>query len=75
MFFGVVGPGSMNDNRSYKKCGLDEVIDNLPQVYYILGDVAYSLSNNLLIPFVGSHMDDIAKDAYNCFLLQLRIHL
>ena len=46
LFFGVVGPGSMNDNRSYKRCGLDEVIDNLSQGYYILGYAAYSLSNN-----------------------------
>ena len=71
----MVGPGSINDNRSYKKCGLDEVIDNLPEGYYILGDAAYSLSNNLLIPFVGSHRDDIAKDAYNFFLSQLRIRV
>ena len=40
LYFGVVGPGSMNDNRSYKESGLDSIINNLPNEFFILGDAA-----------------------------------
>ena len=75
IYFGVIGPGSMNDNRSYKKSGLESIINNLPNGFFILGDAAYTLSNNLLIPFVGSNRHDPAKDAYNFYLSQLRIRV
>ena len=75
LYLGVIGPSSMNDNRSYKKSGLDIIINNLPNGFFILGDAAYTLSNNLLIPFVGSNRHDPAKDAYNFYLSQLRIRV
>jgi len=38
----------MNDKLSYKKSGLESIINNLPNGFFILGDAAYTLSNNLL---------------------------
>ena len=73
IYFGVIGPGSMNDNRSYKKSGLESIVNNLPSGSFI--DAAYTLSNNLLIPFVGSNRHDPAKDAYNFYPSQLRIRV
>ena len=63
----------MNDNRSYKKSGLESIINNLPNGFFILCDAAYTRSNNLLIPFVGSNRHDPAQDAYNFYLSLLRI--
>ena len=34
IYFGVIGPGSMNDNRSYKKSGLESIINNLPNGFF-----------------------------------------
>jgi len=42
-YFDVIGPGSMNGNRSYKKSGLESIINDLPNGFYILGDTAYTL--------------------------------
>ena len=75
LYFGVIGPGSMNDCRSYQKSGLKDIIDNLPSGFYLVGDAAYPLSDNLLIPFIGSQRSDKAKDAYNFYLSQLRIRV
>jgi len=75
LYFGVIGPGSMNDNRSYMKSGLESIVKNLPNGFFILGDTAYTLSNNLLIPFVGSNRHETEKDAYNFYLSQLRIRV
>jgi hypothetical protein len=36
----------------YEKCkDLVEFVDNLPEDYFIVGDAAYILSNQLLVPF------------------------
>jgi len=65
----------MNDCRSYQKSGLKNIIDKLPNEYYLVGDAAYQLSDHLLIPFVGSQRSDTSKDAFNFYLSQLRIRV
>ena len=38
LYFGVIEPGSMNDSRSFNKCGLNLVLELLPEEYYMIGD-------------------------------------
>ena len=43
--------------------------------FYFVGDAAYTLSDVILVPFVGSQRDDQTQDAYSFFLSQLRIRI
>ena len=73
-YFGVISPGSTNDNISYPMAvGLKEVFDNLPLGLYGVADAAYTLSENIIIPFTGADRFDQVKDCLNYHLSQLRI--
>ena len=76
IYFAVAGPGKMNDARAFRRLiGLRRWIDDLDEGYYISGDNAYPLSNNLLIPYSGSEKHEMYKDVYNFYLSQLRIRI
>ena len=75
IYFGVIGPGSMNDSRSFNKSGLNLVLEELPVDFYMVGDAAYPLSHKMLVPFVGSQRNIAAQDAFNFYLSQLRIRV
>jgi len=76
MYFGVVSPGSTNDNISYPiAAGLRSVVEDLPTGMYCVADAAYTLHENLLIPFTGSERLDGAHDSFNFYLSQLRIRV
>ena len=51
--------------------GMLEVPTKVPHV----GDAAYSLHENLLVPFIGAHKLNPDKDAFNFHLSQLRIRI
>ncbi|KAL7542523.1 hypothetical protein ACHAWF_007216 [Thalassiosira exigua] len=75
-YFGVVSPGSTNDNISYPIAeGLKNVFDSLPVGLYGVADAAYTLSENLLIPYFGAERFDPAHDVFNYYLSQLRIRV
>ena len=76
MYFGDVSPGSTNDNISYPLApGLKDIFDSLLPGLFGLADVTYTLSENLLIPFVGADRCDPSQDAFNNYLSQLRIRV
>jgi hypothetical protein len=76
LYFGVVSPGSTNDNISYPMApGLKEVLESLPLGRYAVADAAYTLSEHILIPFTGSDRLDSAQDSFNYYLSQLRIRV
>ena len=76
MFFGVVVPGSTNDNIAYHLAGnLAETIESLPLGKYFVGDAAYTVSEKLLIPFSGSQRQIKEQDAFNFFKSQMRIRI
>ena len=75
-YFGVVSPGATNDNILYAKAhGLKSVFDKLPDGLYGVADAAYTLSENILIPFTGAQRSDPAQDSFNYYLSQLRIRV
>ncbi|KAL7554114.1 hypothetical protein ACHAWF_017515 [Thalassiosira exigua] len=76
MYFGVISPGSTNDNISYPQAtGLKEMFDNLPLGLYAVGDAAYTLTENLLIPYSGVDRFLPVHDTFNYYLSQLRIRV
>jgi hypothetical protein len=76
MYFGVVSPGSTNDNVSYPLAdGLRDTVEQLPPGLYCVADAAYTLHENLLILFTGIERNDPAQDAFNFYMSQLRIRV
>jgi hypothetical protein len=74
LYFGVVSPSSTNDNISHSSCvELKDVIDSLSLGLYTVADAAYTLTEKLLIPFIGVDHADPAKDSCNYSLSQIRI--
>ena len=74
MYFGVVSPGSTNDNISYTLSDdLKDVFANLPQGILGLADRAYILDEFMLIPYTVADCLDPVHDAFNYYLSQLRI--
>lgn len=76
MYFGVVSPGSTNDNISYPiASGLRDTVEGLPVGMYCVADAAYTLQENLLVPYTGLDRKDPAHDAFNFYMSQLRIRV
>ena len=76
LYFGVVSPGSTNDNISYTYTGsLSESVENLEMGEFLVGDAAYTTTEHLLIPFTGSQRSKPDNDAFNFYLSQLRIRI
>ena len=75
-FVGVISPGSTNDDILYPLAtGLKDIVDALPLGLYGVADAAYTLSENMLIPYTGVDRLDPAQDAFNYYLSQLRIRV
>ena len=76
LFFGVVSPGSTNDNVSYTYTGnLRDIVEGLTTGNFLVGDAAYTVTEHLLIPFIGSQRDNKKNDTFNFYLSQLRIRI
>jgi hypothetical protein len=76
MYFGVISPGSTNDNISFPNAtALKNAFDSLPLGRFGVADAAYTLSEGILVPFTGSARLDPAHDAFNYYLSQLRIRV
>ncbi|CAJ1959471.1 unnamed protein product [Cylindrotheca closterium] len=74
-FFGVLNPGSASDRMTYLKSRLPAFVDSLPFGTYVIGDAAFPLGDNLLIPFTGTYKLDPSNDVYNFHISQLRIRI
>lgn len=74
IYFAVAAPGGTNDARAIRRCHLfNEWIEKIKgKGYFIVGDNAYVLSDETLIPFSGRALTDHQR-TYNFFLSQLRI--
>ena len=75
LYFGVVAPGKCPDQKAFERTKLFQIVSNLHPGQYIVGDAAYTLTDQVLCPFVGSQRESTNKDAYNYFLSQLRIRI
>ena len=75
IFFGVIAPGRCSDQVAFERTALPNKTALFDSGFYLVGDAAYTLSDVMLVPFVGSQRDDQTQDAYNFFLSQLRIRI
>ena len=76
MYFGVVSPGLTNNNLSYPLAtGLQDIFDALPPNLFGVAVATYTLSEKVLIPFVGADKCDPSQDAFNYYLSQLCIRV
>ena len=76
LYFGVVSPGSTNDNISYQLAPhLKESIDSLSLGLYGLADAAYTLSKKLLVSCIGANRLNPAHDGFNNYMSKLWIRV
>ena len=54
IFFSVAAPGRSSDQAALEKTFLNTIISQLPLGLYIIGDAAYTVSDQMLVPFTGS---------------------
>ena len=74
LYFGVVAPGKCPGQKAFERTKLFQIVSNLHQGQYIVSeDAAYTLTDQVLCPFVGSQWhqrESTNKDAYDYFLSQ-----
>lgn len=70
-------PGSMHDSRMYSKSPLKEDMDRglveFAQNSHLLGDLAYTLSTNLLVGFKNNGNLTARQKNFNLLLAQIRV--
>lgn len=77
IYFAVAAPGKTGDARAMNKCvNLCKWVENKLKgsCYFLVGDNAYVLCDELLIPFSRNNVSE-AKRTYNFYLLQVRIRI
>jgi hypothetical protein len=76
MYWATTSPGKTNDARAFHRCiSLRTWLDNLPKEYFLIGDNAYTLTDNMMIPFSGAQRHPEQHRTYNFFLSQLRTQI
>ena len=71
LYFCVASPGKTNDALSFVEAGGNKILQLLPKGAYFVGDAAYELSDQVIIPFTGPQRDNYINDAYNFFNLKV----
>lgn len=67
----TISPGSTNDWVAWNRSCLSAAVQNLPEDYYIIGDAAYPISDQLLTPCPGRGLEP-GPDSFN-FHLRVKI--
>ena len=75
IFFAIAAPGRAGDMNAIKATSFFDLLANVPGPFYILGDNAYPLGNQLLIPFKGAQRMELMNSHFNFYLSQLRIKI
>ncbi|CAB1105047.1 unnamed protein product [Ectocarpus sp. CCAP 1310/34] len=70
----AISAGATNDWTAWNRSELSRAVARLPPGYYMLGDAAYPLSDQLLTPYPGKLLPR-DQDAYNFYLSQLRVKI
>ena len=71
----VICPGGTNDWNAFKESSLPELIENLPDSLFGVGDNAYVGSDKLLSPFTKAQLSNKYQDSFNFHLSQCRIRI
>jgi DDE superfamily endonuclease len=71
----VAAPGKSSDQAAMEQTSLLTALDCLPLGSYIVGNAAYTLTDQCITPFTGSQRLNPTKDSFNYFLSQVRIQI
>ena len=74
-FIAIATPEKVPDQVAIERTKFFEILQNIPEFNYVLGDSAYTLSNKVLVHFTGSQREVPEKDSFNFHLSQLRIRI
>jgi len=72
-FLGVAGPGVMGDRDAINMVKLGSLVEDLPGLYCVIGDCAYTPSEHLVPIYRGGITSQ--NDNFNFFASQLRIRI
>jgi DDE superfamily endonuclease len=70
---GIGGPGATPDVTTFHVLAINKMVENLPGTYYVVGDVAYIPTDQMMMPYNGSAWEEYWKDVYNFYLSQMQI--
>lgn len=70
----VIAAGATNDWTAWTRSALSDSVARLPPGFYMLGDAAYPLSDQLLTPYPGKLLPP-DKDAFNFYLSELSVRI
>ncbi len=71
-YLGIVGPGVMGDRDAINQVKLGTMVENLPGLYYVIGDCAYYTAAEHMIPIFRNAEKLKRQDNFNFFVSQLR---
>jgi hypothetical protein len=74
-FIGVAGPGVMGDRDAINEIELGQLVNQLPGLYCVIGDCAYTASEHLVPIFGGANALIRRNDNFNFYASQLRIRI
>ena len=74
-FIGVAGPGVLGDREAVNQISLGKLVEQLPGLYCVIGDCAYTPTEHLVPIFRGEHALVARNDNFNFFASQLRIRI
>ncbi len=74
LLISVLCPGKTNDWSAYGTSVMRNLVEALPNGFYILGDAAYVNSEHLLAPYPGKSLEG-REDTFNYYQSQLRIRI
>jgi hypothetical protein len=58
IYFGLIAPGKCSDQVAFEQNSIFGRVAALDTGFSLVGDAAYTLSDVMLVPFVGSQRDD-----------------
>jgi hypothetical protein len=75
VFLGVAAPGVVGDREALFQCPLGDMIENLPGLFFAIGDCAYTPTEHLVPIFGGPLATVPANSNFNFYASQCRIRI
>jgi hypothetical protein len=74
-YIAVAGPGIMDDNDAIDECKLGQLVENLPSGYVVIGDAAYTSTEQMAAIFFGVDKSKPDYDNFNYYASQCLIRI
>ena len=67
--------GKTNDCKAYAGSRISELVESLPEGFFVIGDNAYINTDHMLVPYPGRNEWKSKEDTFNFFASQLRVRI